>query len=67
VGGRDEKPHRFANAANAQPLGPRKGEVKEPKKRDDTGPLHPSWEAAKRAKEKKAVPVVFSGKKISFD
>jgi hypothetical protein len=67
VGGRDQKPHRFANAANAQPLGPRKGEVKEPKKRDDTGPLHPSWEAAKRAKEKKAVPVVFSGKKISFD
>ncbi|KJY02398.1 cellular morphogenesis protein Bud22 [Zymoseptoria brevis] len=67
VGGRDERPHRFANAANAQPLGPRKGEVKKPKERDDTGPLHPSWEAAKKAKEKKAVPVVFSGKKISFD
>lgn len=40
-----------------------------PKKprRDDTGPLHPSWEAAKRAKEKKSEPVVFQGKKISFD
>jgi hypothetical protein len=41
-------------------------ETKKPK-RDDTGPLHPSWEAAKRAKEKKSVPVAFQGKKISFD
>lgn len=63
----EQKPHRFANAANAAPLGPRKGEKKEPKKRDDSGPLHPSWLAAKAAKEKKAIPVVFSGKKISFD
>lgn len=39
-----------------------------PKKhKDDSGPLHPSWEAAKKAKEKKAVPVAFAGKKISFD
>lgn len=64
----EQKPHRFANAANAAPLGPRKGEKKpEPKKRDDSGPLHPSWLAAKAAKEKKAIPVVFSGKRISFD
>lgn len=63
----EQKPHRFANAANAAPLGPRKGEKKEVKKRDDSGPLHPSWLAAKAAKEKKAIPVVFSGKKISFD
>lgn len=63
----EQKPHRFANAANAAPLGPRKGEKKESKKRDDSGPLHPSWLAAKAAKEKKAIPVVFSGKKISFD
>jgi plasmid stability protein len=35
--------------------------------RDDSGPLHPSWEAARRAKEKKSVPVTFQGKKISFD
>ena len=40
-----------------------------PKKKhnDDEGPLHPSWAAAKAAKDKKAVPVVFAGKKISFD
>jgi hypothetical protein len=44
----------------------RSSETKKPK-RDDTGPLHPSWEAAKRAKEKKSVPVAFQGKKISFD
>ena len=36
--------------------------------RDDTGPLHPSWEAAKKAKEKSnAAPVVFQGTKIRFD
>jgi hypothetical protein len=40
-----------------------------PKKKhnDDEGPLHPSWAAAKAAKDKKAVPIVFTGKKISFD
>jgi len=40
-----------------------------PKKKhnDDEGPLHPSWAAAKLAKEKKSVPVAFAGKKISFD
>lgn len=37
------------------------------KHRDDTGPLHPSWEAAKKAKEKKVEPVRFAGKKITFD
>ncbi len=31
------------------------------------GPIHPSWEAAKKAKEKRAAPVAFQGKKISFD
>lgn len=35
--------------------------------RDDGGALHPSWEAAKKAKEKKETPVAFSGKKITFD
>ncbi|KAF7190170.1 Protein bud22 [Pseudocercospora fuligena] len=66
---------RFAKAANALPLGRRRDTDKpsqarknEPKKsRDDSGPLHPSWAAAKLAKEKKSVPVVFTGKKISFD
>lgn len=34
---------------------------------DDKGPIHPSWEAAKRAKEKREAPVAFQGKKITFD
>ncbi|KAI0829136.1 Bud-site selection protein [Hypoxylon sp. FL0890] len=33
-------------------------------KRDDTGPLHPSWAAAKKAKEQK---VEFQGRKVVFD
>lgn len=66
---------KFAKDANKLPLGKRRlpGSTtkltvasKKPQ-RDDTGPLHPSWEAAKRAKEKKSVPVAFQGKKISFD
>jgi hypothetical protein len=35
--------------------------------KDDSGPLHPSWEAAKKAKEAKQKPVEFQGKKITFD
>lgn len=43
-------------------------EVKKKKPpKDDSGPIHPSWEAAKRAKEKKEAPVAFQGKKITFD
>ena len=39
-----------------------------PKHRDDSGPIHPSWEAAKKAKDKKmAAPAAFEGKKIRFD
>ena len=43
--------------------------VKDVKKirRDDQGSLHPSWQAAKKAKEKKEAPVAFQGKKITFD
>ncbi|KAK4443595.1 Bud-site selection protein [Podospora aff. communis PSN243] len=54
----------FASDANATDLGvPKKEPVK---KRDDTGPLHPSWEAKRKAKEaQSAVP--FQGKKITFD
>lgn len=37
------------------------------KHNDDAGPLHPSWEAAKKAKEAKEKPVAFSGKKTTFD
>ncbi|KAI1504784.1 Bud-site selection protein [Biscogniauxia marginata] len=34
--------------------------------RDDTGPLHPSWAAAKKAKEEKQ-KVAFQGRKVTFD
>lgn len=35
--------------------------------RDDSGPVHPSWEAAKKAKEKKENGIAFAGKKTTFD
>ncbi|RAH48977.1 BUD22 family protein [Aspergillus brunneoviolaceus CBS 621.78] len=37
-----------------------------PKKPQDDKPLHPSWEAAKKAKEQKAT-ASFAGKKVVFD
>lgn len=37
-----------------------------PPTRDDTGPLHPSWAAAKKAKEG-VQKVEFKGKKVTFD
>lgn len=61
---------------NAAPLGKKRGEArsevaKGPKK-DDTGPLHPSWAAAKAAKESKKLKIDLggaksAGKKITFD
>ena len=36
-------------------------------KRDDDGPIHPSWEAAKRAKERASAPTVFAGRRVVFD
>lgn len=41
--------------------------VQRKKHRDDGGAIHPSWEAAKKAKERKEAPVAFQGKKITFD
>lgn len=41
-------------------------EPAKPKHRDDDGPIHPSWAAAKKAKEAK-VTAPFQGKKITFD
>jgi BUD22 len=38
-----------------------------PKKRDDTGSLHPSWEAAKMRKLQPISEQKFSGKKTTFD
>ena len=48
---------------------PLDGPVKapKPKVRDDTGPIHPSWEAAKQRKLQSAAPAAFAGKKITFD
>ena len=53
---------RGASGANSDPVRPRT--EKKPKATD--GPLHPSWEAAKKAKEQKK-SVVFEGKKTVFD
>ncbi|KAK4238468.1 Bud-site selection protein [Achaetomium macrosporum] len=38
-----------------------------PRTRDDSGPLHPSWEARRLAKEKEMLTAPFQGKKITFD
>lgn len=60
-GGRFKRP--------GQDRGVRSDTAEPPKKkhRDDQGSLHPSWEAAKKAKEAKKVTAAFEGKKISFD
>lgn len=54
---------------NAIPLGKKRSEGK---KRDDKGELHPSWQAAKLAKEKKQIKIDIRapqglGKKVVFD
>ncbi|KAL9118295.1 MAG: hypothetical protein Q9187_005162 [Circinaria calcarea] len=59
---RREAGQRGASGANSDPVHPRT--EKKPKAMD--GPLHPSWEAAKKAKEQKKT-VVFEGKKTVFD
>jgi hypothetical protein len=59
---------------NAAPLGKKRddADVKKPgPKKDDTGALHPSWAAAKAAKESKKLKIDLGGaksaKKITFD
>lgn len=58
---------------NAEPLGERRsGGVAPKKERDDKGVLHPSWQAAKMAKESKKLKIVIGGaktpgKKVVFD
>lgn len=52
------------SGANNDPIGPRRERKKDGVKAE--GPLHPSWEAAKRRKEVKK-SVAFEGKKIVFD
>jgi hypothetical protein len=60
-GGRFERPGHDRGVRNDAAEPPKK------KHRDDEGSLHPSWAAAKKAKEAKKVTAVFEGKKISFD
>ncbi|MCJ1245371.1 hypothetical protein MMC30_002575 [Trapelia coarctata] len=62
-GGRRRPPNvKGASGANSDPLGERRGKKGEEKE----GPLHPSWEAAKKKKEAKVMPA-FEGRKIVFD
>lgn len=49
--------------ANMEAVAERKPKVP---KRDDTGTLHPSWEAKKKAKEAQGI-VAFQGKKTTFE
>ena len=62
----------FASGANEEMVSGKRtsgrgGKVEGKRKRDD-GPLHPSWEAKKKAKEKAGSGVVaFQGKKVVFD
>jgi hypothetical protein len=53
------------SGANETELGPPKKEPP-PRKRDDAGQLHPSWEARRLAKAKEQT-AAFQGKKITFD
>lgn len=68
-GGRNRRSNRPANVkgasgANSDPVGVRRGKPSEAKAAE--GPLHPSWEAAKKKKEVKTMPA-FEGKKTVFD
>ena len=70
-GGRAERKGRVVmrSGANSDPIGVRKGAEKDGKRKGQAeGPLHPSWEAKKKAKEKTGSNVVpFQGKKVVFD
>lgn len=50
--------------ANSDPVGVRK--AKGTGKKAEEGPLHPSWEAARRAKEQTKMAAPFQGKKVVF-
>lgn len=72
--GKSEKGHRqirrgragpLSSGANADPVKARASKA-ESKGKQAAGPLHPSWEAAKRAKEA-TKSVAFQGKKLVFD
>ncbi|KAL9633630.1 MAG: hypothetical protein Q9204_003321, partial [Flavoplaca sp. TL-2023a] len=52
-----------SSGANGDPILPKKATIKA---KSAEGPLHPSWQAAKKAKEQKQA-ATFQGKKITFD
>lgn len=52
-----------SSGANSDPIGPGRSAVKV---KPTDGPLHPSWQAAKAAKEQKKA-ATFQGKKVVFD
>nr|POE64926.1 protein bud22 [Quercus suber] len=66
LGGAGQGGHRSSKAARNNG-GNEMAKKKDPKHRDDGGPIHPSWEAAKKAKELRDKPVAFQGKKVTFD
>ncbi|KIW14706.1 hypothetical protein PV08_07490 [Exophiala spinifera] len=57
--GRRDQRDQDARGSRAAPL--------QPKKRDDQGSLHPSWEAAKKRKAQGESQPTFAGRKITFD
>ncbi|RFU24710.1 hypothetical protein B7463_g11624, partial [Scytalidium lignicola] len=68
VGARGGRGRNFATVTgeNAIAVTPRNRTTAISKKRDDVGTLHPSWLAAKKAKEMKKT-ATFQGKKVVFD
>ncbi|KAI1741768.1 Bud-site selection protein [Xylaria scruposa] len=60
----DRRPPRQQDSS--QSFQAEKPKPRPPPTRDDTGPLHASWAAAKKAKEE-AQKVEFQGKKVTFD
>ncbi|KAL4922480.1 BUD22-domain-containing protein [Aspergillus aurantiobrunneus] len=69
TGDGDSARRRFGTGSNAMAMtAERRPEkiTKDSKKAQDDKPLHPSWEAAKKAKEQKAT-ASFQGKKVVFD
>lgn len=69
AGGRDKASSGrgpMSSGANSDPVGPKQAKTFTKRKTAGDGPLHPSWEAAKKAKEQKML-VPFQGKKVVFD
>lgn len=57
-----------ATGANGEAMAATRKRRDDPKKGDGDGPIHPSWEAAKKRKAQSAkVTDLFQGKKIRFD